>query len=140
MRSMRRYILNFVLIPVAILLGGLYTILLAQEEEILTGAIKAVQWRDESDVIAAAQVITTDEEDEEGKLTTYVEEYKIMNDRIGEQLYKYDGETVEVTGVFLEHDDGSIYLKVKSYRIIESGEEEPDEEYPDEEEIEEPPQ
>jgi hypothetical protein len=140
MRTMRCKILALGLIPVAIMFGGLHNILMAQEEEILTGVIKAVQWHDEGDVIAAILVITTNEEDDEGKLTTYVDEYKILDDRIGQQLFKYDGETVEVAGVFLEEDDGIIYLKVKSYRIIESEEEDPEEEYPNEDEIEEPPQ
>jgi len=130
----------FLLIPVVILLNGLYNSSQAQEEEIFTGAIKAVQWHDEGDVMAAVLVITTNEEDDEGQLTTYIDEYKILNDRIGQQLFKYDGESVEVSGVFLEENDGTIYLKVKSYRIIESEEESPEEEYPDEDEIGEPPQ
>jgi hypothetical protein len=116
----------------------------AQEEEILTGVVKAVQWHDEGEVIAAVFVITSNEEDEEGKLTTYIDEYLILDDRVGQQLFMYDGETVEVSGIFLEEDDGTILLKVKSYRIIESDEEEineedPIEDYPNEDELEEPP-
>jgi hypothetical protein len=117
----------------------------AQEEEIFIGVVKAVQWLDEGEVIAAVLVITTDEEDEEGKLSTYIDEYQILDDRMGKKLFELDGETVEVTAIFLEEDDGKILLKVNSYRLIESNneennEEDSDEEYPNEDELEEPPQ
>jgi hypothetical protein len=148
MKAIKCNVLTVALANVVILFIGLCNNALAQEEEILTGVVKAVQWHDDGDVIAAVLVVTTDDEDEEGKLTTYIDEYSILDDRIGQQLFKYDGESVEVEGKFLEDDDGVIFLKIISYRIIESeeelyeensGEEDPNEEYPNEDELEEPP-
>jgi hypothetical protein len=116
---------------------------LAQEEENLVGVVKAVQWQDESKVIAAVLVVTTDEEDEEGKLSTYIDEYQIMDNRLGKELFEMDGETVKVSGIFVEKDDDTILLQVKSYEIIEAEQEEIIEEESEgdfpEEESEQPP-
>ena len=144
MKTIECKVLTIFLVNVAILFGGMCNNALAQEEEILIGVVKAIQWLDEGEVIAAVLVITSDEEDEEGKLATYIDEYQILDDRIGKELFELDGETVEVTCIFLEEDDGTILVKVKSYRIIESNNEEvnkedPSAEYPNEDELEEPP-
>jgi hypothetical protein len=113
---------------------------LAQEEENLVGVVKAVQWQDESKVIAAVLVVTTEEEDEEGNLTTYIDEYRIMDNLKGKELFELDGETVKVSGSFVEKDDGTILLKVKSYVIIENNQDELIEEDLDEDNTEEEPE
>lgn len=129
------------LIVISVFLNNIF----AQDEEILTGVVKATDWQG-GEVIAASLVITSDEEDEEGKLTTYIDEYQIIDDQMGKELFELDGEPVVVKGVFLEEDDGIILLKVRSYKLVDSNnendseeDEDPNDDYPEEEEPEEPP-
>jgi hypothetical protein len=111
---------------------------LAQEEEELIGVVKATEWEDD-EVVSAVLMVTSEVEDEEGEVSTYIDEYMILDDRTGKELFKLNGKTVEVNAVFLEEDDGTVYLKVNSYLVIDANEEDPGEEDYDEEEIEEPP-
>jgi len=105
---------------------------MAQEEETFTGTIKAVSWNDEEEVIAVVLVVVTEEEDDEGNITSYTDEFPIVNDVMGKQLFKLDGQTVDVTGVFLEDEDGTVSLKVTSYIPFENNENEDVPEEPEE--------
>jgi hypothetical protein len=140
MKNVWNYFQIRILISFLIILGWSSLSLLAQEGEILTGVVKAVQWLDEEEVIAAVLVVTSNDEDEEGKLTTYIDEYNILDDPVGKELYELDGETVIVKGTFIEKNDGTVLLKVISYKILDlESEEDSDEEFPEDEDIEEPP-
>ena len=94
-------------------------------------------------MIAANLVIITEVENDNGKFTTYIDEFKLLDDKKSKELFKLNGETVEVHGVFVEEDDGTVYLQVKSYKLIKSkdeeiNEEDPNVEHPNGDESEEP--
>ena len=139
MKMMRKHFDRLYLPGTLIILLMLLNYGSAQDKELLTGIVKATEWQDNK-VTAALLVITTDEENEEGKLTTYIDQYMILDNQIGKQLFKLNGKKVEVSAVFLEEDNGTVHLKVNSYRILNSDEEILEEEDIDEEELEEPPQ
>jgi len=115
-----------------------YHFTLAQDEEKLIGVVKATEWEDD-EVVSAVLVITSEVEDEEGELSTYIDEFTILDNKTGKELFRLNGRTVEVSAVFLEEDDGTVYLQVNSYLVIDANEEDPGEEDYDDEETEEPP-
>ena len=132
MKTRTRNIENSIAVILILFLYGLTTNLVAQEEEIITGTVKANKWNDAEEVISAVLEVVTEDEDDEGKIITYLEEYSIEDNTVGRRLIQLDGETVEVVCKIIENDDGSIYLKVKSFNIIELEEEEPEADEPDE--------
>lgn len=138
MKTFKMNLLFFILFATLIILVLLPANSQAQDEEQIIGVVKATDWQDDK-VVSAALLITSEEEDEEGQASTYVEEYPILDNKTGKELFKLDGQTVEVSAVFLEEDDGTIYLKVNSYRLLDNKNQDPGDEDIDEEEIEEPP-
>ena len=110
----------FVLI---MLISGMAMNVLSDEEVTLTGVVQATNWENEK-VIEALLVVTYEEENDEGEVTTYTEDYIIIDDEIGQQLFEHDGETVEVVGIVEEDDNDILYIYVKSFQVINDEEEE----------------
>ena len=106
--------------------------LFAQDEEIFIGLVRSTEWNDAGGVTAAVLKVESEDVDEDGKTITYTEEFVINNDFNGKQLFELDGETVEVTCNIIENDDGLVYLKVISFNLVESDEEDFEEEEPEE--------
>lgn len=123
MKTIKRNVLRGFLITLVVLLSILAKDSVAQEEEILTGLVKAVNWKKSGEVTAAVLVVISNEEDDKGNITTYKEKYLIEDDITGRELFETIGETVEVKGEIHEFEDGAISLKVISYVLIESEEE-----------------
>ncbi len=138
MRLKKSNRMTTIILTTIILTFFFYHFALAQEEEQLIGVVKATEWEDD-EVVSAVLVITSEVEDEEGEISTYIDEFTILDSKIGKELFRLNGRTVEVSAVFLEEDDGTVYLQVNSYLVIDAKEEDPGEEDYDDEETEEPP-
>jgi hypothetical protein len=107
------------------------TNLIAQDDETITGMIKGNDWDDDGNVIGAALVFDIEEEDEQGDIEILTTEYLIKDDDMGKQLYEFDGKTVEVIGVVSEDDEGVVFLKVKSFILVDKGNDEAEDEEPE---------
>lgn len=94
----------------------------AQEDEDYLAKVKATEYDEDYNVINAVLLVEFEEEDDEGNINTFEEQYKIEVDKIGKKLLELDGATIKFTGTFIENDDGSVAVKVKSFNIINAAE------------------
>jgi hypothetical protein len=84
------------------------------KEVTITGFVAADEWDERDNVIAIA--ISTEDED-----------YRVELNKLGEELFDFMDEDVEVTGTIREDKDGTKYINVTNYEVLE------DQEYEEEE-------
>lgn len=77
------------------------------KEITISGFITPEQWDDEDNVIAIG--ISTDDED-----------YLIELNKLGEELFDFLDEDVEVTGFVREDKDGTKHITVTNYEILDT--------------------
>jgi uncharacterized membrane protein YcgQ (UPF0703/DUF1980 family) len=88
------------------------------KEESIAGYVVPSEWDSDDNVVAIS--ICTDDDD-----------YVVELNKLGEELFDFLDEDVEVTGFVREDKDGTKRVRVTSYEVVESEEEEysEDEEY-----------
>jgi hypothetical protein len=79
-----------------------------ENEVTITGYVMAADWGPDDDVTAV-------------RIETENDEYDVVGDDIGEELYDLLDCEVEVTGVVEEEEDGTKSIAVKSYEVISEG-------------------
>jgi hypothetical protein len=89
-----------------------------KKEVTITGFVAATEW-DDNDNAIAIEIFTDDDN------------YRVDNNKQGEELFDFLDEEVEVTGFTREDRDGGKWISVTSYEVLD---EEDDEEYDDYEE------
>ncbi|MEJ2723711.1 MAG: hypothetical protein P8175_03525 [Deltaproteobacteria bacterium] len=72
----------------------------------IRGFVSADEWDGRKNVIAIS--ITTDDED-----------YRVELDKVGEELFDYLDEDVEVTGTIRQEKNGTKYIRVSNYEVLE---------------------
>ena len=82
----------------------------------IIGYISPEQWDDNDNVIAIG--ISTDDDD-----------YLIEINKLGEELFDFLDEDVEVTGVVREDKDGTKHITISNYEILETDDYEEDDDY-----------
>jgi uncharacterized membrane protein YcgQ (UPF0703/DUF1980 family) len=85
-----------------------------QKEETITGYIVPSEWDNEDNVVAIS--ISTDDDD-----------YVVELNKLGEELFDFIDEDVEVTGIVREDKDGTKRVRVISYEVLEDTDDEYDE-------------
>ena len=85
------------------------------KEMTLTGFIAPVDWDNDDEVIAIG--VSTEDED-----------YSVEMNKLGEELFDFLDEDVEVTGIVTEDRDGSKHITVTSYEVLDSDDDEEDDE------------
>ena len=85
-----------------------------QKEITISGFITPEQWDDDDNVIAIG--ISTDDDD-----------YVIELNKLGEELFDFLDEDVEVTGFVREDKDGTKHLTISNYEILDTDDLEDDE-------------
>jgi len=100
--------------------------LFAQDYDEYYAFVRATEYDENNNVVNAVLIVEYEEEDDEGDVNVYKEEYNIEKDTIGKKLFEMDGCTIKFTGIFTEKEDGSAFVKVESFSIIntDEGEEE----------------
>jgi autonomous glycyl radical cofactor GrcA len=96
-------------------------------EETIVGYVVPSEWDSEDNVVSIS--ITTDDDD-----------YVVEMNKLGEELFDFLDEDVEVTGTVREDKDGTKRIRVISYEVLEDAEDEYDDEefsYDDEDDEEE---
>jgi uncharacterized membrane protein YcgQ (UPF0703/DUF1980 family) len=81
------------------------------KEETIVGYIVPNEWDNEDNVIAIS--ISTDDDD-----------YLVEMNKLGEELFDFLDEDVEVTGMVREDRDGTKRIRVTSYEVLEDVDEE----------------
>jgi hypothetical protein len=81
------------------------------KEETIVGYVVPSEWDSDDNVVAIS--ICTDDDD-----------YVVELNKLGEELFDFLDEDVEVTGVVREDKDGTKRLRVTSYEVVEDKEEE----------------
>jgi hypothetical protein len=76
------------------------------KEVTIRGFVSADDWDGRKRVIAIS--ITTDDED-----------YRVELDKVGEELFDYLDEDVEVTGTIRQEKNGTTYIRVTHYEVLE---------------------
>ena len=76
------------------------------KEVSIKGFVSADEWDGRKNVIAIS--ITTDDED-----------YRVELDKVGEELFDYLDEDVEVTGTIRQEKNGTTYIRVTHYEVLE---------------------
>jgi len=76
------------------------------KEVTVKGFVSADEWDGRKNVIAIS--ITTDDED-----------YRVELDKVGEELFDYLDEDVEVTGTIRQEKNGTKYIRVTHYEVLE---------------------
>jgi hypothetical protein len=123
--STRKFYIKNVIIAILILLQfGIIKSSFTQEIIILKGTIEVIKMFDEEEIDYAVLKVISSVTDDEGKISTSIEEYPIEDNAVGKRLYKLDGETVEVTGSIFEDNYGPVWLSVKSFKVIKQEEDE----------------
>jgi hypothetical protein len=92
------------------------------KEVTIRGFVSADDWDGRKRVIAIS--ITTDDED-----------YRVELDKVGEELFDYLDEDVEVTGTVRQEKDGHRYIRVSHYEVLEEETYESEYGSPDEDDI-----
>ena len=99
----------------------------APKEETIVGYVVPSEWDNDDNVVAIS--ITTDDDD-----------YLVEMNKLGEELFDFLDEDVEVTGTVREDRDGTKRIRVTSYEVLEDVDDEYDEDddygYDDEDEDE----
>ena len=78
---------------------------MGEDEVTITGYVAATDWGPDDDVTAVM-------------IETEGEEYEVVGDDIGQELYDFLDCEVEVTGVVEEEKDGTKSISVTSYEVI----------------------
>jgi hypothetical protein len=86
------------------------------KDETIVGYIVPSEWDSEDNVVSIS--ITTDDDD-----------YAVEMNKLGEELFDFLDEDVEVTGTVREDKDGTKRIRIISYEVLEDAE---DDEYDDE--------
>lgn len=86
-----------------------------EREETIVGYVIPSEWDNEDNVISIS--ISTDDDD-----------YLVELNKLGEELFDFLDEDVEVTGIVKDEKDGTKRIKVTSYEVIEDADEEYDDE------------
>jgi uncharacterized membrane protein YcgQ (UPF0703/DUF1980 family) len=81
------------------------------KEETIVGYVVPNEWDNEDNVIAIS--ISTDDDD-----------YLVEMNKLGEELFDFLDEDVEVTGMVREDRDGTKRIRVTSYEVLEDVDEE----------------
>lgn len=89
-----------------LLFGVCATNVLAANEVTITGTVYAAAWDDKENVTAATIVAWMGEE------------YAIVSNAIGQQLFKLDSRDVKATGVVGEDSEGNKTITVTKYEIV----------------------
>jgi hypothetical protein len=76
------------------------------KEVTIKGFVSADEWDGRKNVIAIS--ITTDDED-----------YRVELDKVGEELFDYLDVDVEVTGTVQQEKNGTKYIRVTNYEVLE---------------------
>lgn len=95
-------------------------------EETIVGFVVPSEWDSEDNVVSIS--ITTDDDD-----------YVVEMNKLGEELFDFLDEDVEVTGTVREDKDGTKRIRVISYEVLEDvddGDEDEDFSYDDDEDEE----
>lgn len=87
------------------------------KELTITGFVTPEEWDNDDNVIAIG--ISTDDDD-----------YVVELNKLGEELFDFLDEDVEVTGIVRESKDGTKYITVTNYEVLDL-DEEGDEDYED---------
>lgn len=99
----------------------------APKEETIVGYVVPSEWDNDDNVVAIS--ISTDDDD-----------YLVEMNKLGEELFDFLDEDVEVTGTVREDRDGTKRIRVTSYEVLEDVEDEfgedDDYDYDDEDEDE----
>jgi hypothetical protein len=78
-----------------------------EKEGTISGVVTATDWDDEDNVIGVS--IITDED-----------EYLVEQNRIGEELFDFLDEDVEVTGIVETDPDGTRHIRVAGFEVLET--------------------
>lgn len=97
----------FVLIFALLALGVCATVCVATEETTITGRVWGQAWDDKYEVTAAT-ISTLDGE-----------EYWIVDNLVGKELFKLDLQKVKATGLLGKIDDGKKAITVSRYEIVQ---------------------
>jgi hypothetical protein len=81
------------------------------KEETIVGYVVPNEWDNEDNVVAIS--ITTDDDD-----------YVVELNKLGEELFDFLDEDVEVTGIIRDDKDGTKRIRVSSYEVLEDVEDE----------------
>jgi hypothetical protein len=84
--------------------GVCATNVLGADEATVTGAVYATDWDDNGNVVGAVIVASG-------------EEYAIVNNAIGQQLFKLNAKDVKATGVVGEDSEGNKTITVTKYEV-----------------------
>jgi uncharacterized membrane protein YcgQ (UPF0703/DUF1980 family) len=76
------------------------------KEETVVGYVVPSEWDNEDNVVAIS--ITTDDDD-----------YLVEMNKLGEELFDFLDEDVEVTGIVREDRDGTKRIRITSYEVLE---------------------
>ena len=82
-------------------------------EETIVGYVVPSEWDSEDNVVSIS--ITTDDDD-----------YVVEMNKLGEELFDFLDEDVEVTGTVRDDKDGTKRIRVISYEVLEDVEEDED--------------
>src|SRR4030065_2313528 len=85
-----------------------------EREETIVGYVIPSEWDNEDNVISIS--ISTDDED-----------YLVDLNKLGEELFDFLDEDVEVTGIVRDDKDGTKRIRVTSYEVLEDVEDENEE-------------
>ncbi|MFZ7110492.1 MAG: hypothetical protein ACOWYE_02320 [Desulfatiglandales bacterium] len=88
------------------------------KEMTLTGFVTPEEWDTDDNVIAIG--ISTEDDD-----------YLVELNKVGEELFDFLDEDVEVTGLVTEDKDGTKHITLTSYEVLHSDDFEEDEDYGD---------
>jgi hypothetical protein len=81
---------------------------MSENETTVTGYVMAADWGPDDDVTAV-------------RIETENDEYDVVGEDVGEELFDLLDCEVEVTGVIEEEKDGTKSIAVRSYEIISAG-------------------
>ena len=84
------------------------------KEETIVGYVVPNEWDNEDNVVAIS--ISTDDDD-----------YVVELNKLGEELFDFLDEDVEVTGIIRDDKDGTKRIRVTSYEVLEDVEDENEE-------------
>jgi len=88
------------------------------EEITITGTVTPVEW-DEDDNVTAVAISVVIESEDESVDEVETEEYRVVNDEIGQKLLKLEGQTVEATGKIETDEEENKLIHVSSFKVIE---------------------
>jgi hypothetical protein len=84
------------------------------KEETVVGFVVPNEWDNEDNVVAIS-------------ISTEDDEYVVELNKLGEELFDFLDEDVEVTGIIRDDKDGTKRIRVTSYEVLEDAEDESEE-------------